>query len=548
MKCEKCEFRNKPHASQCKICHTSLAKEYATQMKERSNFNHYIHTGDYQSCKKYLESCEKQGAAALSTSINQIYDLLPPIHAACQVNNTAIVELLFKYKADPNIVLPCSLEVSTISLGRKRSSNVTTMHLAADHGNLEVMKLLIENGFNLHQMNICMSGDITVFLILCKRGDIKCLDYIISLGDHGNQNNNNSNNPYIVDIFAEDHIGRNGLNLAVRNDDLEMCQYLLKHVYNEKGLRDRIINDDVFQAAATNTGTNCVSIFKCLVEYKQSIFGDMELSAKMLHFGLLFSWQIVAYMIENKEFHTKFPSKFVEEVEKLGDRVIFLGGSSKENYHKCMPPIWNFLSIRLGDRERLDYVAKSLVSYFKFFDFENDFHMFVDMLELMLSRDRIKDWNYFYKSTTVMPYEVCSKVDEILASKMKINGKWKDLVRNMMIAYNDPHEWHKMSKLYNYSDDKNDINIDKEFCHCTKHHVMVPFPLKKERDEMSKECISCNETKDNMGYWCNECNEYICCDCGDMFELNQLLLNKQFSLFEMKIKKYNKDSPLLKKV
>ena len=504
----------------------------------------HIGTGDYTSCKKYLEWCETQDPAALSASINHIHCRLgTPIHGACDANHTAIVKLLLKYKADPNVVVRHSFEAD---LGGESSWNVTTMHLAAMHANLELVTLLIENGFNLHQMNICTDGGFTVFLILCNTGNIKCLDYIINLSDHGNKNNNNNNNPYVVDIFARDHEGKNGLNFAVENDDLEMCQYLLNSVYNQDSLRDRIINDDVFHAAAQRTGKNCVSIFKYLVENKQSIFNDMRLLKRILFNGALYSWQIVAYMIQDKQFHTKCPSTFEKMVQELlrGDLVALRRGRRKENYDKWMPLVWNFISMRLGDMDRLAYVAELVVSYFESFHFENDFDMFINMLTIMLSTDNIKDWKYFYKSTTVIPYQVCSQVSAKIVNKMQIDGRWKDLVKNMMIAYDDSKEWHKMSEIYNYSSDKNEMNIDKEFYYCTKHHVMIPF----EHDEMNKQCNKCIRIKDKMGYWCKECNEYICCDCGDIFKLNQLLLNRKFSSFDMEMKKYNEDSPLLKQV
>ena len=555
MKCEICLFRNKPYAQYCKRCHTRMLNAYSTQEKAQNDFRDCIYTGDYQSCQKYLESRKTQGPAALSTSINYIYrDGLAPIHVACSKNNTAIVKLLLKYNADPNIILPW---LHDADLAEKRLSNATTMHMAAMHGNLEVMKLLIENGFNFHQMNSCIDGGKTVFLILCQKGYIKCLDYIMSLRDHGNQNNNNSNNPYVVDIFASDHDGKNGLNHAVFNDDLKMCEYLLERVYNEKRLRDKIINNAVFKSAAKNPGQNCVSIFTYLVEFKQSIFDDMKLLHDVLLGGAFYSWQIVAYIVQNEDFYTKFPlSEFGKDVARLlcGDVVVTLRASRwEENYDKCVPLVWNFISMRFGDVERFECVAGLVASYCQFFDFETDFFMFVDMLELMLSRDNIKDWKYFYKSTTVMPHGVCLEVAAMLVvgtnfNKIHIDGRWKDLVLKMIIAYNDQNEWHEMSKYYNYSSDKEDINIDNKFCHCTNHHAMISFVLKKEKDEMSKECSKCNETKDNIVYWCKECNEYLCCDCVDNIELNQLLLNKQFSLFNMKIKKYNKDSPLLKKV
>ena len=106
MKCDKCSFRNKPYASRCKQCDTSLVNAYDTQIKERSHFIDDIDTGDYSACKKYLET---QDPAALPTSINHIHcGLGTPIHTACVANNTAIIKLLLKYKADPNIVVPFS--------------------------------------------------------------------------------------------------------------------------------------------------------------------------------------------------------------------------------------------------------------------------------------------------------------------------------------------------------------------------------------------------------------------------------------------------------
>ena len=169
---------------------------------------------------------------------------------------------------------------------------------------------------------------------------------------------------------------------------------------------------------------------------------------------------------------------------------------------KSMSLLWNFISNRLGDTERFECVARLVVSYLESCDFEDDFHIFVDMLTLMLFTDNIKDWKNFYQSTTVMPYQVSSKVNAMIGMKINsvIDGRWKDLAANMMIAYNDPNEWHKMSTRYNCSSDKNDItvnninnsNINKkvklgQFYDCTKRHAMVPFVLKESgKDELSK--------------------------------------------------------------
>ena len=127
-----------------------------------------------------------------------------------------MVELLLKYGADSSLV-------------EKRRGKNTTLHVAATVGNKKMMKLLIENGFDLEKLvneeAIVSLFDteinwMTVFLILCDKGDVECLDYLLSVCA-------------FVDIERKDRYNRNGIVLSILSQQVSMVKYLITKVYDK---------------------------------------------------------------------------------------------------------------------------------------------------------------------------------------------------------------------------------------------------------------------------------------------------------------------------
>ena len=134
------------------------------------------------------------------------------LHIACDKNN------LLKYGAGP----------SQIGL-RSRRRRCTTLHLAAMKGNLKMMQLLINNGFDLKKLvnakviiefkDSCYF--MTVFLILCRDGNVECLDYLLSVC------------PF-VDIDR-------GIRFSILFGQRSMLKYLITKVYNKKQVASELM-------------------------------------------------------------------------------------------------------------------------------------------------------------------------------------------------------------------------------------------------------------------------------------------------------------------
>ena len=117
----------------------------------------------YYTCKQY-------------SFVNKLFKKTTALHISCDKNNLSMVQLLLKNGADPSHV-------------ETRRRQCTTLHLAAMKGNLKMMQLLINNGFDLEELVnaeavIQSKGDsdcMSAFLILCRNGNIECLDYLLSV-------------------------------------------------------------------------------------------------------------------------------------------------------------------------------------------------------------------------------------------------------------------------------------------------------------------------------------------------------------------------------
>ena len=147
------------------------------------------------------------------------------LHAACRLNNVKMVEMLLRHGADANI-----------ADGGKRPT-FTTMHRAAWNGNLNIIKLLIKYQFNCRKyINSIISTKepphnlMSVFLVLCLEGHVKCMEYLYS------------NFSEWIDTNVKDTWGHNGIYLAVQNQNFEILEYLFTKVYDDKKLLKIMIN------------------------------------------------------------------------------------------------------------------------------------------------------------------------------------------------------------------------------------------------------------------------------------------------------------------
>ena len=147
------------------------------------------------------------------------------LHAACRLNNEKIVEILLRHGADANIA------------DSRKKRTFTAMHWAAWNGNLHIMKLLIKYQFNYRKyINSVMNTNrapynlMSVFLILCFNGNVKCMKYL------------HSNFGEIIETKAIDTWGHNGIYLAVANKNLKMLKYLVSNVYSDEQFLKIMIN------------------------------------------------------------------------------------------------------------------------------------------------------------------------------------------------------------------------------------------------------------------------------------------------------------------
>ena len=159
--------------------------------------------------------------------VNIVSDGTTALHRACQLSNDKMVKLLLRNGADAN--------VGDNKTKRLRS---TTMHWAAWHGNLKIIKLLIKYQFNCPKLiNAVLNINqppynlMSVFLILCSNGNVKCMEYLYS------------NYGKLIETQTIDRWGHNGIYLAVANEHLSMLKFLFTNVYKINRLRNDILNN-----------------------------------------------------------------------------------------------------------------------------------------------------------------------------------------------------------------------------------------------------------------------------------------------------------------
>ena len=152
--------------------------------------------------------------------MNNSFKGTTPLHIACYTNNCAMAKLLLNNGADASIV-------------EKRKRAYTTLHVAAIKGNQKMMELLIDHGFDLEKLVNAEAIErefnfMPVFLMLCRNGNVKCLEYLLSVCG-------------FVDTEAKDFHKRNGIFLSILFEQVSMLEFLITKVYDKNRLAKEVM-------------------------------------------------------------------------------------------------------------------------------------------------------------------------------------------------------------------------------------------------------------------------------------------------------------------
>ena len=374
-------------------------------------------------------------------------DGITPIHRACDTNNNKIVKILLENGADPNIMDKFY-----------NHTGVTTMHIAAMLGNIKMMQLLVEYGFNLYKLiNKRMKGDehrnMTVFLILANNGSVECLSYLLRVCQSTNTENKIIQR---IDVSARTELGYNSLHLAVKAENLQMINFLLQNVYNTSKLRKSMMNQ---RSVYDN-----VSVLRLAIE-----------CAKIGSCDALSIMQLLNY---TKECGYILEPLRIDAVEKLSNICI----------------------------------NKKFCEYFGLFKI---------LILFYLNHDRIDNLTQFYQSSVITYDAVESILEKICNDSNSVQFEWIYVVTTMLNAYTDYNLAMKMDPVTMYTKSTQSQTPkqtqERHFSirtvddvTCTKGHGMIRFNL-KSRNIL---CIYCNKRSDTLSYACCKCSEYICQSCA----------------------------------
>ena len=436
-----------------------------------------------------------------------------------------MVKLFLAYGADPNL---------------SNDIKMTTMHIAARKKNVEMVKVLVEREFDIEKLiNQIVMGDRfeyrSVFLMLCSNGSVECLDYLLSVCKRNVKNKNK----WLMDVFAKDSKGRNGLYVAVGHQKLSMCEYLLKKIYDNDELRQEMMNQTdkrgqhISELAAEKTSADCVEIFKLLIKYKCDVDYQSNYMAP-IYIAAICSPPMFSFMLNQGLFDAKHQCK------KIITEIV-VRGRSFEIKEKNIIAVCNYIQ---SHRRNLRYVHQVLESIIEQ-GFDDNLIYFIISLNVFLSTEKIDDWQYFYLSKYIVSKSSINKLKNIIG----IDKKWIELLNNMLIARNDVKMWHEKFQIYDMyiNNQKENDFFNETFYNCSNNHRM------NHCDSMVKLCHDvycgkCHHCVKFNGYKCDMCSEYLCADCNYSFKLNQMLKKKLFTQFNQEIAKYYKDSHVMRQV
>ena len=445
------------------------------------------------------------------------------------MNNIDIVKLLLQYNPNVNLLL------------ERNTGKLTTMHIAAMHKNVSMMKLLIQHGFNCDKFinNIYYTADhLSVFLQLCFNGNVECMDYLM------NQCKNK------VDIWQRSINGWNGLHLAVANQHLSMVKYLCDNVYKNDEMKRKIFNQTIgingthisSLAAERGTTQDGLSIFRLLRQnkcpiHRAAILYAADYSSLILQYMLneqlypnyiYLSNDLIRIAIKNAQIHLVHKNVLivVEYLRNMKDSV------SIHEYKKWIINI--FYSIMMHG---------TMDGYFK---------MLKEMIELLLNDN---DWKCFIQSKIIdrnLLVNVQEKINNPTNTTDIVDDKWCLLLERMIDSFDDG------TLLNKYQEDSKDAEEEKEkerddSYYCIKeNHLMIEMKCNdmyssntKSNKNKNHKCNYCNKLYDDLNslsFECIECEEYICKECiNNLIMLIHYLKNEQFEQFDAKMKQYNEE-------
>ena len=213
------------------------------------------------------------------------FDNKTPLFYSCYYNSIGIIKLLLKQGADPNI--------------SKKSTNTTTFWYASRNANLEVMKLLVDNGFDCKNLldEIDTQSNYSPFLNCCKNGHIACLKYIIELNNKYDSN---------VDLCRSDVYNYNAVMLACESNNLEMVKYLIEDLKIFENEKSKITINDVSHGGRSSLWIATYKGNFELVKYLHQNGADLntpdgETGYSPLHYVCCHNnYQMVAWFIRQK--------------------------------------------------------------------------------------------------------------------------------------------------------------------------------------------------------------------------------------------------------
>ena len=404
-----------------------------------------------------------------------------PVIAACVHNSTETLKVLLKHGANPNVFYD------------PNKIKKTTMHFAANYTNIEMMKLLIDHGFDCDRLiNSIYYGEhhASVFLILCSLGNVKCMDYLMSCCKHK------------INVKQKTIKSMNGLQAAIHYEQLKMVEYLLTKVYDNDELRMEIMdqrvgipNQHTFELAACNSTRDGLDIFKLLRKYKC----PMNNVKQIFRYASMFSPLIFEYMLNEK----LYPS-----LEYLGNGLIghIVSKTQGIMIYQNIEIVVKYLQSMLVNCAlyvKKYYIANAFFQIMQMGTFHGYFKFIKHLIAILLHTD---DWKHFIKSHLIdkqVLQQIFGKIsDPNNTVRIKDKIKWCKLLDTMCKSIEEANtNW---LAEYDYQDD----------------------------------------TKNNDDYIWNGCGDTV----GTVSELNTLLKKKQFKQFSLKIKSYNSTSKILKQV
>ena len=499
-------------------------------------------------------------------------------------NDSELVELLLKNKANPNIIVP--------------STNETMLFLAGRSNSVEIMKLLYQYKFDFEGL-INVKDTVygyTIFQKLCHFGRLNCLEYLVSLcHEIDRQNNNNMMN--MIDNWTVDKSNNNALEISIFYRHASIVKYLLENVYflnrspiqnrhkaiendnesktgdnyyndnngifnhtsglgynvthvalawakiNENSNNNNGINDNHNHAAGIDINTdqqNNIDIFKLLFHYgKEHVyrhFGEYDNKGYLpIHLACCCNnYTLLKYLFEN---HFDLVNNVINKKSNNKWCITPLMYALEKNHNECVKILCQYDNVEInvntlrycclfGNVDGLKILLVTLLQREDIIDCNidnyNDNNLFTSKL--------------FEQSKTVTIDVLKSLLIEAYSENAKRNSNPDNLMSIIcmlvdLIGY-CCKRGHRMSKLSIGNNSSSDNNRKKED---SKNSVIdLKCSFCKEKNGMFN--------ADGCYFKCNECNHIFCDECRIVSYLK--LVKYHWSIFE----RYKSNSNIINKV